>query len=207
MLAPMSAAAPRRIPRPALEIGGVPATSTTQPPGSPGAFNTADIAWERCQERAAQAFITGDGDAPPELWARALQIAEQRFDRFDPRLATSLTNQALVLRRQGLVHQADQMFDAAIEVWDESWLWVRFMTPAHPETGEVSQGYAGQTLESLSALAARGRAATVALADHDQFQQGAFDLWLATKPAIFSDVRRLLGAVLLIASKPADTSV
>ena len=77
------------------------------------------------------------------------------------------------------------------------------MTPAHPETDAPSQGYAGETLDNLTALAARGRAATVALAEHDQLPRGTFETWLATRPAMFTDVRRLLGAVLLIASKAA----
>jgi hypothetical protein len=89
--------------------------SVARPRSQTGRCDAADPAWARCQERAAEAFVPGDGDAPHHPWARALQIAEERFARCDPKLATSLVDQALVLRRLGQDHQARQIFDDALQ--------------------------------------------------------------------------------------------
>jgi hypothetical protein len=66
---------------------------------------------------------------PSRLWAEALAIARKSSGRGDPRLATSLTNQALVLRRRQ-DYQARVMFEEALQVWDDSWRWIHLMTPA-----------------------------------------------------------------------------
>ena len=61
----------------------------------------ADLAWERAQEQAAIAYRAGDPITPTRLWATALDIARKHFQRGDPRLASSLTNNALVMRAAG----------------------------------------------------------------------------------------------------------
>ena len=55
----------------------------------------------------------------------------------------------------------------------------------------------------FNALAQKGRAATVTLERHDQALACGLDEWFALKPSRMSDVRRLLGAVLLIAPSRA----
>jgi hypothetical protein len=90
--------------------------SVARPRSQTGRCDATDPTWGRCQERAAEAFVSGDGDAPHHPWARTLQIAEERFARRDPKLATNLVDQALVLRRLGQVRQARQVFDDALQV-------------------------------------------------------------------------------------------
>ena len=63
-------------------------------------FSAADLAWESCQERAALAYRAGDVATAARLWEQGLAIACKHFGRGDPRLASSLTNQALVMRRR-----------------------------------------------------------------------------------------------------------
>ena len=92
----------------------------------------ADLAWERFQEQAAIAFRAGDPINPPRLWAAALDIAERHFGRGDPRLASSLTNQALAIRRRRLDYQAQKLFREALDVWDDSWRWIHLMTSGRP---------------------------------------------------------------------------
>jgi hypothetical protein len=170
------------------------------------AWSTADLAWERCQEQAAIAFRVGDPFLPSRLWAEALAIARKRFGRGDPRLATSLTNQALVLRRRRQDYQARMMFDEALEVWNDSWRWIHLMAPGpariglrHPDRHDV---YGPQARAWFNALAQRGREATIALERYDQRLEVGLDAWFAIKPKRAGDLRKLLGAALLIAPRP-----
>jgi len=166
----------------------------------------ADLAWERAQEQAAIAWRAGDPITPTRLWAAALDIAEKRFGRGDPRLASSLTNNALVMRRRRQDYQAKRMFKEALEAWDESWRWVHLMTPTRaPGAAGGSDhldvyGHAARAW--FNALAQKGRAATEALERFDRLPLTGLDEWFEIKPRRMSDARRLLGAVLLIAPKP-----
>jgi hypothetical protein len=167
---------------------------------------TADLAWERCQEQAAIAFRTGDAILPSRLWAEALAIARKGFGRGDPRLASSLTNQALVLRRRRQEYQAQLLFQEALDVWDQSWRWIQLMTPGRAPVGPRHSNqlgvYGPAARECFNALARKGREATVALERYDARTETGLDAWFAIKPDRISDLRRLLGAVLLIAPKP-----
>ena len=49
---------------------------------------------------------------------------------------------------------------------------------------------------------ARGRAATMALDCHGRLPASGLDDWFDLKPQRMSDLRKLLGAVLLIAPRP-----
>ena len=109
----------------------------------------ADLAWERFQEQAAIAFRAGDPINPPRLWAAALDIAERHFGRGDPRLASSLTNQALAMRRRRVDYQAQKLFREALDVWDDSWRWIHLMTAGRP-------GAAPTTSRSTAATRAPG---------------------------------------------------
>ena len=167
---------------------------------------TADLAWERCQEQAAIAFRAGAAVLPSRLWAEGLAIARKSFGRGDPRLATSLTNQALVLRRRRQDYQAKMLFEEALQVWDDSWRWIHLMTPGPvtlgPRHSDHLDVYDPNARAWFNALAGRGRAATVALERYDQRMATGLDAWYAIKPGRMSDLRKLLAAVLLIAPKP-----
>jgi hypothetical protein len=193
--------------RTAVAFANAPVPSPIAAPGYPAAAGlTADIAWERCQEQAAIAFRSGDAILPSRLWAEGLDIAEKRFGRGDPRLATSLTNQALVLRRRRQDYQAKQLFQDALAVWDQSWRWIHLMTPARAAYGarycQQLDIYGPEARAWFNALAQRGRAATVALERHDQRLEAGLEWWFMLKPHRMSDLRKLLGAVLLIAPRP-----
>jgi hypothetical protein len=183
-------------------VGG--ATATSNDIASAAAL-AADLAWERFQEQAAIAYRAGDPINPPRLWAAALDIAERHFGRGDPRLAASLTNQALAMRRRRLDHQAQKLFREALDVWD-SWRWIHLMTAGRPadaaRRSDHLNVYSRDARAWFNALAQKGRAATVALERHDEPLAGGVDEWFALKPGRMTDLRRLLGAVLLIAPKP-----
>jgi hypothetical protein len=166
----------------------------------------ADLAWERYQEQAAIAFRAGDPINSPRLWAAALDIAENHFGRGDPRLASSLTNQALATRRRRLDYQAQKLFREALDVWDDSWRWIHLMTSGRPSDAarrsDQLDVYSRDARAWFNALARQGRAATMALERYDEPLARGLDEWFALKPSRMSDLRRLLGAVLLIAPKP-----
>jgi hypothetical protein len=170
------------------------------------AANAADLAWERHQEQAAIGYRAGDPITPPRLWAAALDIAEKRFARGDPRLAASLTNQALVMRRRRQDYQAQKLFRSALEVWNDSWRWIHLMTPDRAAAATQRTDHLGvygpDARAWFNALAAKGRAATEAIERRDALPTNGLDQWFAIKPKQMSDLRRLLGAVLLIAPKP-----
>lgn len=166
------------------------------PADRPCEWRECDLVWEQCQEQAALAARDGDRSMPPRLWARALEIAEHWFERGDPRLATSLTNRALVLRRRGQVPQAEQMFAHALKVWDEGWRWIGGL--AAPSGGR----YDHEARAAFAALIRQGRAATAALEHYDPLSGDRLALWFELRPRRLCDLRKLLGAVLLIASDP-----
>ena len=199
-------------PRTSQEEGAVAQTNsivrgaTATPSAASALASAADLAWERYQEQAAIAYRAGDPITPSRLWAAALDIAEKHFGRGDPRLASSLTNQALVMRRRRQDYQAQRMFREALDVWDGSWRWIHLMTPGRAaedtRRSDHLEIYGRDARAWFSALAQQGRAATEALERHDRLPANGLEDWFAIKPKRMSDVRRLLGAVLLIAPKP-----
>jgi len=166
-------------------------------------FSAADLAWERHQEQAALAWRAGDGAGAARAWEQALAVARQHFGRGDPRLAASLTNQALVMRRRRHDWQAKQLFEQAFVVWDDSWRWIHLMTPAHRSTpgSDRLEVYEPAARAQFTALADRGCAATAWLERHDELLDDGLGEWLEIKPRRLSDLRRLLAAVLLIAPR------
>jgi hypothetical protein len=180
--------------------------ATATPSAASALASAADLAWERYQEQAAIAFRAGDPINSSRLWAAALDIAEKHFGRGDPRLASSLTNQALVMRRRRLDYQAQKLFREALDVWDGSWRWIHLMTPGGTAGGARRSDYLdvyGRDARAwFNALAQQGRAATEALERQNELPANGLDEWFAIKPKRLSDLRRLLGAVLLIAPRP-----
>ena len=179
--------------------------ATATPTGARALDSAADLAWERYQEQAAIAYRSGDPITPSRLWAAALEVAAKHFGRGDPRLAASLTNQALVMRRRRQDYQAQKLFREALEVWDDSWRWIHLMTPDRSAAGTPRSDhldiYGRDARARFNALARQGRAATAALERYDEPLADRLDEWFALKPKRMNDVRRLLGAVLLIAPK------
>jgi hypothetical protein len=171
-------------------------------------FAAADLAWERCQEQAALAYRSGNVATASRLWAEALEIATRHFGRGDPRLAASLTNQALIMRRRREGYQAKRLFEDAFAVWADSWRWILLMTPGHPARRPRSahsdqlEIYDPTARAYFSALAERGRAATETLERYDELPREGLAEWLELKPKRLSDLRKLLAAVLLIAPDP-----
>lgn len=166
----------------------------------PHGWTPDDLAWERCQEEAALALRAGDPATAAARWARAFEIADRFFVRGDPRIAASLANQAPMLRRARRPHQAQRMLGRALVAWGESWRWVQLMRRQRPGVAAASHaGDPGELRAACLGLIRLGRAATVALERQIPPPVDGLDLWQRLRPQRFTDLRKLLAAVLLIA--------
>lgn len=166
-------------------------------PVQTGRFSATDFAWEQVQESGLRAFGAGGGSVAAKHWQRGLTIAYGHFDPDDPRLATSLTNAGLVLRQQGESHQASHHFRDAAVVWDRAVRWVRRMSPP----GRADDGYDDAVIARFEELIAQGKAATLAIESLGTLPPWGLDGWLSVRPRRNSDLRKLLSAVFLIASR------
>ncbi len=147
------------------------------------------------------------------LWAEALRLARENFAGNDPRLAASLANQAQALRRAGREEAARALFEEALLVWDASGPWVAALAPErrarsstfHPRLeAKHPGGYAHHSRARHQALAAEGRAALLAVRDGREGEDDGLARWHKERPEGFTDGRKLLAAVLLIAAPGMD---
>lgn len=166
--------------------------------------NQVDLTWERLQEQAMHAFRAGDTAIATANWAKALEIAERYFDRGDPRLAASRSNQAFSLMRQKQIHQANTLFQQAIAAWEASWRWVPLMVaPRLPDDIE-SLPYGKAVQDEFYGFIKQGKHMTEALQQEQRLPVGGLEEWQEVKPHSMTDVRKLFAAVFLMASaKPA----
>ena len=162
-------------------------------------FGAADLVWEQGQETALRGYRAGDVRLAARHWRRALAVAQEHFAPDDPRLAASLTNYGLLLRRQGQHFQAGRHFRDALDVWDRAWRWISLMTPP----GQPDVCYDDATQAEFRALVELGRAATLMIEARGELPRGRLERWLAECPKRGGDLRKLLAAVFLIASQPA----
>lgn len=159
---------------------------------------TVDLAWERCQEQAIQAFRAGDAVSARTNWAKGLEIAERHFERGDPRIAASLSNHAFALVRREQIHQANTCFSQAMIAWEDSWRWIPWMTPSTEPGESEAAPYDQTTQESFYALIRRGQGITEMLWRENQLSKEEGDDWSKVKPKTMNDIRRLFSAVFLM---------
>ena len=174
-------------------------------------WSEADLTWERLQEEAAEKNQDGERDAASALWAEALRLARADFTGADPRLATSLANQALAQRQGGHAGTATALLTEALLVWDASGPWIEALEPERRARSSTFHlrleakhpgGYARHSRERYEALAAEGRAALLALRDEKPPPFDGLARWRREKPAGFTGGRKLMAAVLLLAGVP-----
>jgi hypothetical protein len=82
-----------------------------------------DADWERLQREGLAALAEHDITAATKRFAEALRLARQHFQPGDPRLATSLANQALLLAL-GNDPAGATLFREALFHWDRSRDWL-----------------------------------------------------------------------------------
>ncbi len=170
-----------------------------------------DLAWEGHQVAALTALAEGRLQEAQAAWASALALARSRFATYDPRVATSLANQAAVLARAGESALAGSLLDQALLVWDSAGPWIEALKPEQRSRSSTFHlrleskhpgGYAHFERERHSALAAEGRARLAALKAGEAPEDDAaarLARWHKERPEGFTDGRKLLAAALLIA--------
>jgi hypothetical protein len=165
-------------------------TSAAEPPDAAAlaraGWSDAELTWEHVQEAAAEALAGGDWETAASLWQAACGLARETFGPGDPRLAASLANLAAAARHGGDGKAAAALFDEAGEVWAASGPWVAALAPEK------------RSRSSLFHLRLERR-----LASGSAEPRGALARWRKERPAGYSDGRKLLAAVLLIADPPA----
>lgn len=171
-------------------------------------WTNAELIWEQIQEAAAECDALGNPDETAELWGGALAVAREHLPANDARLATSLTNLGVANRRSAYEAQAMQMFRQALEVWKAAAVRVASLRPetrARSSTfhfrleAKCPGGFAHFSRRRYEALHAQGQAAIAAHLQGGGQPSDRLDRWRREKPAGFTDARKLLGAVLLMA--------
>ncbi len=186
------------------------------PPGPPrieallgAGWRAAELSWEARQQEAAERAAAGAHDDAAALWAEGLRLARASFGNDDPRLATSLANQAQALRRTGQDAAARSLFEEALRVWDGSGPWRAALAPERRARSSTFHlrleskhpgGYERHSRARYEALAADGRAALIALRDEKPPPFDGPARWVQDRPEGYSDARKLMAAVLLVAA-------
>ena len=172
-------------------------------------WTNAEVIWEQIQEAAAECERAGERTEAAELWGGALDLAREHLPRGDLRLATSVANLAVAERWAGDPAAGGRRFEEALSLWDAGAEWVKSLAPVararsstfHLRLESRHPGaYDRFPRERYRMLAEEGRAVLVARRDGRPDGSNRFERWRRERPPGFNDWRRLLGAVLLLAS-------
>ena len=172
-------------------------------------WTNAEVIWEQVQEAAAECERSGDAAEAAELWQGAVDLAREHLAPGDLRLATSVANLAVAERRAGDYAAAARGFEEALALWDAGGEWVESLAPVararsstfHLRLESKHPGaYDRFPRERYRILAREGREVLVARRDGRPDGSDRLERWRRERPAGFNDWRRLLGAVLLVAT-------
>ena len=175
-------------------------------------WTNAEVIWEQIQEAAAECERVDDYAEASELWRGGLELAREHLPPGDLRVAASVANVAVAERRTGDGATAKRMLDEALALWDAGEPWVESLKPAAVARSSTFHlrlqakhpgGYDRFPRERFRTLAMEGRAVLAARRDGLPDESDRLDRWRKERPDGFNDWRRLLGAVLLIASDGA----
>ena len=176
-------------------------------------WTNADVIWEQIQETAAESERAGDYAEASELWRGALELAREHFLPGDLRVAASVASVAVAARRTGDAATAGRMLDEALALWDAGDRWVASLNPATLARSSTFHlrlqakhpgGYDRLPRERYRTLAGEGRDVLAARRAARRDDSDRLDRWRTQRPEGFNDWRKLLGAVLLIASDSGD---
>ena len=173
-----------------------------------------DLAWERLQDRAHAALRDGDTAQAARLWRRAWWLAMLRLERSDPRYATSLANAGMAARLTGNEALARRRYARALGLWGGVPGWVDEMKIGRRARSSLFHlrmeakhwdTYQGNMRRRALNFAREGAACLDAAVYGAPAPFRLHDRWRGEKPAIFDDMRKFLGATLLLATAdPAE---
>lgn len=172
-------------------------------------WSNAELIWEQIQEAAAECDQAGEREEAAALWRGGLEVAREHLGPDDPRLATSLANHALAIRRAG--GEAGALFDEALAVWDAAQGWIAKLRPEvrarsstfHLRLARKHRGaYERFSRKRYAELAAEGRAALLACRDGAGSDERLARWRREGQRGGFTDARKLMAAAWLIAPGP-----
>ena len=172
-------------------------------------WTNAEVIWEQIQKTAAERERAGDYTEASELWRGALDLAREHLRPDDLRVAASVASVAVAERRIGDAAAGKRMFEEALALWNAGEGWVESLNPAalarsstfHLRLQAKHPGaYDRFPRERYRRLAGEGRAILAARRDGLADELDRLVRWRRERPDGFSDWRKLLGAVLLVAS-------
>lgn len=169
-------------------------------------WSEADLQWERLSEAALAALAEGQVEPARELYAQALRLARTEFAPGDPRLAASLSNQAVVQPVS-----SGRIEASAAQAWASCGRWIDMMSaprtarsslfhlrmerlhrPAYEERWRVK---ARDMLETLRRD--HGAMDSLELLDRNEAAQRLLQ-WDRERPAGMSDPRKFMAAMILL---------
>ncbi len=193
-------------------MSGAP-TSAGDPPDAAAlaaaSWSDEELTWEHIQVAAAEVLAEGKVDEAADFWKTGLELARETFAGNDPRLAASLANHAAGLRANDAA-AATALLNEALQVWDQAGPWLEALKPERRARSSLFHlrmetkykgGYAHQSQERYRKLAAEGRARLQARAENPGRPQVDLERWRRERPAGYSDARKLLAAVVLLAGE------
>jgi hypothetical protein len=171
-------------------------------------WHPAEIAWERVELAAAEAWVAGDHAAAARLWRRGWAIARRRFAADDPRLATALANAGMADMVRGRAGRGAHRLAEARRLWAgvPGWIARAGLRPLARSSlfhlrmeARHRAAFAENARRPLLALAddAAGRLSRVAAGDAPR---PCPDRWRRERPPVHDDRRRLVAAALLLAA-------
>ncbi len=191
-------------------MSGAP-TSADDPPDAAAlagaGWSDEELTWEHIQVAAAAALAGGLNDEAAEFWQTGLALGRETFAANDPRLATSLANHAVGLGANDAA-AATALLDEALQVWDRVGPWLEALRPERRARSSLFHlrleskykgGYVHHSEARYRKLAEEGRARLQALAENPGRPQVDLERWRRDRPAGYSDARKLLAAVVLLA--------
>jgi hypothetical protein len=179
-------------------------------------WSEADLAWEGCAERAAEAIAQQDYRRAKKEAGQALQIARAEFEPIDPRLGTSLANFGLCLHLSGDSAGVAPLYREALEVWRRADPWIARMDAPRMARSSLfhmrmealhRDTYRARWQERWREMAGEARARVAALnASPDTPGAAASDAsarWRRERPAMLNDTRKLMAAAFLLLAPSA----
>ncbi len=172
-------------------------------------WTNAEIIWEQIQEAAAECERKNENAEASELWRGAMELAREHLPPHDLRVATSMVNLAIVERREGDSAAAKRGIEEALALWDAGDRWIESLRPisrARSSTFHLrlqtkhAGAYHRFPRERYRTLAIEGRAVLADRRDGLPDRSDRLERWRRERPDGFNDWRKLLSAVLLIAS-------
>jgi len=173
-------------------------------------WRESDLAWEHAAGAVARHAAADNPSEAAKAAALALRIAREAFAKDDPRLGTSLANQAFYLRAAGHGEAAETLLLEARGVWASSDAWIARMTAPrvarssmfHMRMEQLHRDtYEARWRKKWAELAAEARARVAALARVGALDAAAEDAlarWRRECPAMLNDTRKLMAAVVFL---------